>query len=118
MGTRAILLVVLEANNWIDNSAPLLNHGSSRVLECDWPILFSTARASGRVNFITSFTIVFTAASTGLTDAIAADLADLRGWRAYLCGAPPMVEATSALIKQRGVASEHTYADAFYASGT
>lgn len=46
---------------------------------------------------------------TGLiTDAIAADLADLRGWRAYLCGAPPMVEATSALIKQRGVASEHT----------
>ena len=56
---------------------------------------------------------------TGLiTDAIAADLADLRGWRAYLCGAPPMVEATSALIKQRGVASEHTYADAFYASGT
>ena len=56
---------------------------------------------------------------TGLiTDAIAADFADLRGWRAYLCGAPPMVEATSALIKQRGVAPEHTYADAFYASGT
>ena len=63
VGTRAILLVVLEANNWIDNSAPLLNHGSSRVLEGDWRILFSTARASGRVNFITSFTIVFTAAS-------------------------------------------------------
>jgi hypothetical protein len=63
VGTRAILLVVLEANNGIDNSAPLLNHGSSRVFKGDWPILFSAARASGRVHFITSFTFAFTAAS-------------------------------------------------------
>jgi ferredoxin-NAD(P)+ reductase (naphthalene dioxygenase ferredoxin-specific) len=56
---------------------------------------------------------------TGLiTDAIAEDLADLSGWRAYICGAPPMVEAMSKLVKQRGVAQEQVYADAFYASGT
>lgn len=56
---------------------------------------------------------------TGLvTDAIAEDIADLSGWRAYICGAPPMVEAMSKLVKQRGVAQEHVYADAFYASGT
>lgn len=53
-----------------------------------------------------------------ITDAIAEDIADLSGWRAYVCGAPPMVEAVSKLVKQRGVAQEQVYADAFYASGT
>ena len=56
---------------------------------------------------------------TGLiTDAIAHDIPHLDGWRAYACGAPPMVEATAALIKQRGIEDQHVYADAFYASGT
>ena len=56
---------------------------------------------------------------TGLvTDAIAQDIPDLDGWRAYVCGAPPMVEATAALLKQRGIEEHHVYADAFYASGT
>ena len=53
-----------------------------------------------------------------ITDAIAKDIPDLSAWRAYICGAPPMVEATSKLVKQRGVAQEQIYADAFYASGT
>ncbi len=53
-----------------------------------------------------------------VTDAIAHDLNDFRGWRAYVCGAPPMVEATAHLLKQRGIAEQHVYADAFYASGT
>ena len=56
---------------------------------------------------------------TGLiTDAIAHDLSDLGGWRAYVCGAPPMVEATTSLLKQRGIEEHHVYADAFYASAT
>ncbi len=56
---------------------------------------------------------------TGLvTDAIRQDWRDLAGFRAYLCGAPPMVEATSMLIRQMGVLPEQIYADAFYASGT
>lgn len=54
---------------------------------------------------------------TGLvTDAIAQDWPTLEGWRAYLCGSPPMVEAVSLLARQRGVTAEHLYADAFYAS--
>lgn len=56
---------------------------------------------------------------TGLvTDAIAQDWQGLAGFRAYLCGAPPMVEATSLLVRRMRVLSEHVYADAFYASGT
>ena len=56
---------------------------------------------------------------TGLvTEAIARDIPDCQGWRAYVCGAPPMVEATAALLKQRRIEAHHVYADAFYASGT
>lgn len=54
-------------------------------------------------------------ARTGLvTEAIAQDIPGLQGWRAYVCGAPPMVEATAALIRQRGIEEQHVYADAFY----
>jgi ferredoxin-NAD(P)+ reductase (naphthalene dioxygenase ferredoxin-specific) len=68
--------------------------------------------------------VVPTSDTTGLfvrtgvvTDAIASDWGDsLRDFRAYLCGSPPMVEATSLLLKQRGLAPEHIYADAFYPS--
>jgi len=50
-----------------------------------------------------------------VTEALARDWASLAGWRAYLCGAPPMVEAASELARARGVRPEHIYADAFYA---
>ncbi len=53
-----------------------------------------------------------------VTDAVVQDWNSLAGWRAYLCGAPPMVEAASLLVRQRGVLPEHIHADAFYASGT
>lgn len=52
-----------------------------------------------------------------VTEVVAADWKRLDGWRAYLCGAPPMVEAATLLVRQRGVANEHIYADAFYSSG-
>lgn len=56
---------------------------------------------------------------TGLvTEAITQDWKSLEGFRAYLCGAPPMVEATTLLVRQLGVLPEQIYADAFYASGT
>ncbi|MBL7089569.1 2Fe-2S iron-sulfur cluster-binding protein [Acidovorax sp.] len=59
------------------------------------------------------------ACRTGLvTDAIAHDWPSLASFRAYLCGAPPMVEATSLLVRQMGVLPEQIYVDAFYASGT
>jgi ferredoxin-NAD(P)+ reductase (naphthalene dioxygenase ferredoxin-specific) len=53
-----------------------------------------------------------------VTEALAADFAAvdaLAGWRAYLCGAPPMVEAATRLLRERGVDPSHIYADAFYA---
>lgn len=52
-----------------------------------------------------------------VTDAIEADLPDLDGWRAYLCGSPPMVEAASLLAKRKGLSPERIHADAFYAQG-
>ena len=53
-----------------------------------------------------------------VTDAIAQDLGDLSGWRAYLCGSPPMVEAAMVLVRRKGLPAKHIYADAFYTQGT
>ncbi len=53
-----------------------------------------------------------------VTDAIEQDLGSLAGWRAYLCGAPPMVEALSLLVARLGMNPAHVHADAFYPSGT
>ncbi|MCV0439169.1 MAG: 2Fe-2S iron-sulfur cluster binding domain-containing protein [Hydrogenophaga sp.] len=53
-----------------------------------------------------------------VTQAIEEDLGDLEGWRAYLCGSPPMVEAVSLVARTKGVAPEHVHADAFYTQGT
>jgi ferredoxin-NAD(P)+ reductase (naphthalene dioxygenase ferredoxin-specific) len=52
-----------------------------------------------------------------VTDAIESDFKSLAGWRAYLCGAPAMVEALSLIVAKLGIASEHVHADAFYPSG-
>ena len=55
---------------------------------------------------------------TGLvTDAIEKDLGSLVGWRAYLCGAPAMVDALNLLVTRMGVKPAHVHADAFYPSG-
>jgi ferredoxin-NAD(P)+ reductase (naphthalene dioxygenase ferredoxin-specific) len=53
-----------------------------------------------------------------VTEAIEADFANLSGWRAYLCGSPPMVEAATLVARQREVSADHIYADAFYPQGT
>lgn len=54
---------------------------------------------------------------TGLvTDAIASDWSSLAGFKAYLCGAPPMVEAATLLVQTKGLEANHVYADAFYTS--
>jgi len=52
-----------------------------------------------------------------VTDAIQDDFQSLQGWRAYLCGAPAMVEALNLLVAKMGIAPEHVHADAFYPSG-
>jgi ferredoxin-NAD(P)+ reductase (naphthalene dioxygenase ferredoxin-specific) len=53
-----------------------------------------------------------------VTDAIEHDHGDLTGWRAYLCGSPPMVEAATLVARRKGIAAEHIHADAFYTQGT
>jgi ferredoxin-NAD(P)+ reductase (naphthalene dioxygenase ferredoxin-specific) len=53
-----------------------------------------------------------------VTQAIEEDLGELDGWRAYLCGSPPMVEAATLVARQKGIGPEHIYADAFYTQGT
>jgi ferredoxin-NAD(P)+ reductase (naphthalene dioxygenase ferredoxin-specific) len=50
-----------------------------------------------------------------VTEAVAADWDSLAGWRAYLCGAPPMVDAATLVARNRGIEMDHIYADAFYA---
>ena len=49
-----------------------------------------------------------------VTEAIEHDLGRLDGWRAYLCGSPPMVEAASALVRHKGIEPARIHADAFY----
>lgn len=52
-----------------------------------------------------------------VTDAIEQDWHSLANWRAYLAGAPVMVDAVTLLLKQKGLAEPHIYADAFYPNG-
>lgn len=52
-----------------------------------------------------------------VTDAVSEDWDTLAGWRAYVAGAPVMVDAATILLRQKGMNAEHVYADAFYSSG-
>ncbi|MBF6029793.1 2Fe-2S iron-sulfur cluster binding domain-containing protein [Pseudomonas sp. P115] len=52
-----------------------------------------------------------------VTDVVAEHFPRLDGWKVYLAGPPPMVEAANTLVSQLGVPFEHIHADAFYASG-
>lgn len=53
-----------------------------------------------------------------VTEAIERDLASLDGWRAYLCGSPPMVEAATLLARRKGIDPARVHADAFYTQAT
>jgi len=46
--------------------------------------------------------------------AVAADIGDFSGYKAYLAGPPPMVEAATAMLLERGLAPRDVHADAFY----
>jgi naphthalene 1,2-dioxygenase ferredoxin reductase component len=53
-----------------------------------------------------------------VTEVIEQDLGNLDGWRAYLCGSPPMVEAATLLARRKGIAPARIHADAFYTQPT
>jgi len=67
-----------------------------------------------------SFTPVLSAPSgetrrrTGFVhEAVAVDIASFAGWKTYLCGPPPMVNAMIELLHQRGLGDQDIHADAF-----
>ena len=49
-----------------------------------------------------------------VTNAVAADFANLAGFKTYFAGPPPMVDAASALARERGVQLRDIHADAFF----
>ena len=49
-----------------------------------------------------------------VTEAVAADFPALAGFKTYFAGPPPMVDAATALARERGVASRDIHADAFF----
>jgi ferredoxin-NAD(P)+ reductase (naphthalene dioxygenase ferredoxin-specific) len=80
------------------------------------------ALAAAHPNVIVHIVVATGAAGPGqrsglVTDAIEKDLGRLTGWRAYLCGAPAMVDALNLLVTRLGVEPGHVHADAFYPSG-
>jgi ferredoxin-NAD(P)+ reductase (naphthalene dioxygenase ferredoxin-specific) len=52
-----------------------------------------------------------------VTDAVAKDLQDFDGWKAYVAGPPPMVEAAMQISTTRGLRLEDLHADVFFTSG-
>ncbi len=48
-------------------------------------------------------------------EAVARDIPHLAGWKAYLAGPPPMVEATVAVLAARGLSAADIHADSFTA---
>jgi ferredoxin-NAD(P)+ reductase (naphthalene dioxygenase ferredoxin-specific) len=85
----------------------------------DWLRELSQRHSRLRVDIVSTLPGDDAGLRTGLvTEAVSADFPDLQGWRAYLCGAPPMVDAATLLLRSKGVEPGHIYADAFYATGT
>lgn len=49
-----------------------------------------------------------------VSDAVAADLRDLDGWKAYLAGPPAMVDAAGPILLERGLRPADIHADVFF----
>lgn len=47
-------------------------------------------------------------------EAVAADISDVSGYKAYLAGPPPMVEAATQVLLDKGMPQRDIHADAFY----
>jgi ferredoxin-NAD(P)+ reductase (naphthalene dioxygenase ferredoxin-specific) len=89
------------------------------VYGLDWLAQLSRQHPSLKVNVVVSSGGDRRTQRCGLvTESIEQDFPDLTGWRVYLCGSPPMVEAATLVARNKGTASEHIYADAFYPQGT
>lgn len=67
-----------------------------------------------------TFSVVLSEAKTAqyrrgfVTQAVAEDLVDFDGWKAYVAGPPPMVDAAMEIAFARGLRSEDMHADVFF----
>jgi naphthalene 1,2-dioxygenase ferredoxin reductase component len=87
------------------------------VYDADRLQALATAHPNVKVHIVVATGTAATGQRNGLvTDAIEKDLGTLTGWRAYLCGAPAMVDALNLLVTRLGVEPRHVHADAFYPS--
>ena len=84
----------------------------------DWLREVCAAHRDVHINLVLTTEKASEARSGLVTDAIASDWKSLIGFRAYVCGPPPLVEAASLVMQQRALPREHIYADAFYPTGT
>ena len=88
------------------------------VYDADRLQALADAHPNVKVHIVVATGAVVAGQRSGLvTDAIEKDLGRLTGWRAYLCGAPAMVDALNLLVTRLGVEPGHVHADAFYPSG-
>jgi CDP-4-dehydro-6-deoxyglucose reductase/ferredoxin-NAD(P)+ reductase (naphthalene dioxygenase ferredoxin-specific) len=78
-----------------------------------------TSLASGHPNF--SFVPVLSDAGSPpsfrngfVSEAVAADIAALEGWKAYLAGPPAMIDASLTVLEQRGIKRDDVHADVFF----
>ncbi len=75
----------------------------------------ATAHGNMDVESVLSEPSAETARPTGyLHERVAQRFTDFDGWKAYLAGPPPMVEAAQTLLESRGMLSRDIHADAFY----
>lgn len=89
------------------------------VYGIDWLRELDSRHPGLRINVVTTVASDSRVYRSGLvTQAVEEDHGTLAGWRVYLCGSPPMVEAASVLVRNKGVQPEHIHADAFYYQGT
>lgn len=78
-------------------------------------------QALARLHPALRFTPVLSAADAGtahrtgwVTDAVAQDLHDFKGWKAYVAGPPAMVDAVLRLLRSRRLGAEDVHADVFF----
>lgn len=88
------------------------------VYDADRLQALATGHPNVKVHIVVATGVAGAGQRSGLvTNVIEKDLGTLAGWRAYLCGAPAMVDALNLLVTRMGIAPGHVHADAFYPSG-
>ncbi len=88
------------------------------VYDADRIQALAAAHPNVKVHILVATGAAHTGQRSGLvTDAIGGDLGTLKGWRAYLCGPPSLVDALNLFVTRLGIEPGHVHGEAFYPSG-